>query len=97
VGPCEHGNEPSDSAKQGKFLSQLSYYQLLNKDCDAGSWVDYVLCNHTSKWSVRATFITYFQRWTTESRDQAVDSQVVNAATQLQTKTAYRATEEIRE
>jgi hypothetical protein len=29
---CEHGNEPSDSIKGGKFLNKLSDYEILMKD-----------------------------------------------------------------
>jgi hypothetical protein len=46
---CEHGNEPSDSIRGGKFLSQLSNYQFLRGtlfyDCTThhlrqfGGWV----------------------------------------------------------
>jgi hypothetical protein len=34
AGCCEHGNEPSGSIQGGKFLDQLSYYQILIKDSD---------------------------------------------------------------
>jgi hypothetical protein len=32
VGSYEHGNEPSDSIKDGELLS-CAYYQLLKQDC----------------------------------------------------------------
>jgi hypothetical protein len=30
AGPCEHGNETSDSINGGEFLAYLSDYQFLN-------------------------------------------------------------------
>jgi hypothetical protein len=39
VGCFEHGIEPSGSIKVGKFLDQLSYYQLLKKNFAVSSWI----------------------------------------------------------
>jgi hypothetical protein len=44
-GFCEHGNELSDSIKNGKFLNHVSVYYLLKKDCSMGS-VDIYYVEH---------------------------------------------------